>query len=185
MLVKMDYSRVYELILAELWENNRYDMVEKLKENPPKKYSGRILSIDLAQALVKAKKESLSSRLDNFKLADMDAVKPYGNLRQILNNMDENWFSSLKSSGSSAKLETRLEDPEFIDLTNIDYEEGNKDDECECDMEGCGETATWKDPDKGIQVCDQHVIELGRDEYKFLPWDCPNDEYYEYREDLP
>lgn len=190
MIIKMDYSKVYELILAELTEKHRYDMVEKLKENPPKKYGSQLFSIDLAEALINAKNTALSSRLDKFELADMDAIKPYGNLRQILNSMDDGkWFSQLKSSGKgkvkAKEQEAEVVKPDFIDfdVTNIDRK--NRDDECECDYE-CPNDATWKDPNTGGQVCDEHIVSMGSpDNEDYLPWDCPNDTYYKYREDIP
>ena len=54
MIIKKDYSRAYELILAELQEDGYMNMVQYLEKNPPKKMSGTLFSSDLSDSLVAA-----------------------------------------------------------------------------------------------------------------------------------
>ena len=91
MILKKDYSRVYELILAELQSDGYMGMVEYLEENPPKKMKGTLYSADLVDALDAAKKNSdnmfgfnVGANQSELFLADLDSVRPHSNLRLML-----------------------------------------------------------------------------------------------------
>lgn len=181
MILKMDYARVYELVLAELVDSGYDNMTRYLAENPPKTYNGRLFSVDLAEALVSAKGN------ENFKLSTLDAIRNHSNLRLMLNNADKGeWFNELK-----AIMKPQLDDPELgakiisnLDLINED--DPDEDDPCDCDVEDCDERATWKCFSHcERKVCGRHMSEEGRDEHEYIPWDCDTDEFYDYIEDVP
>ena len=191
-IIKMDYARVYELILAELTEGGHDNIVNWLNENPPKTYNGRLFSVDLAESLVEAKTNMGSDF--NVKLSDLDAVRNYSNLRIMLDKHDAGkWFDNLKASVLKPKTKTKVvlpgvdSAPEFISGINIgDGGDPDDDDECECDVEECNGRATWKCQSHcERKLCGEHLAEEGRDEHDFEPWDCETDIYYDYIEDVP
>ena len=200
MILKKDYSRVYELILAELQSDGYMGIVNYLEENPPKKFKGTMYSADLVDALVAAKTNSdrsfgfnLGANQNELYFADMDSVRPHSNLRLMLTNRDRvigKWFNTLKARtdlGTGAMTITAPPEQTYDDDVEFGYEEDPDENECECDVEGCTNTAVWKNPQTGVALCDEHfaeeVKELGGS-HVYQPWDCEKDEYYSYREDL-
>jgi len=191
MILKKDYSRVYELILAELQSDGYMGMVEYLEENPPKKSKGTMYSGDLVDALDAAKKNgdnmfgyNVGANQSELYLADLDSVRPHSNLRIMLSNRDKGkWFGTLKAMTITAPPEQSFEDD-----TDFGYEDPNDDeDECICDVGECQERAVYKNQDTGIAVCDIHFAEevkaLGGS-HGYQAWNCETDEYYSFREDL-
>jgi len=182
MIIKKDYSRAYELILAELQEDGYMNMVQYLEKNPPKKLGGTLFSSDLSDSLVAAK-QSIMPMLTELKLADLDSVRPHSNLRQLLNKKDEGkWFGTLKAMSITERPESIYE--EETEYEGYNDEDGN---ECECNVNDCELHSYWKSKSTGSQLCDDHfneaVDELGGS-HGYSAWDCEKDEYYTYREDL-
>tara|TARA_R110002167_G_scaffold3375_8_gene16448 strand:+ start:353 stop:928 length:576 start_codon:yes stop_codon:yes gene_type:complete len=191
MILKKDYSRTYDLILAELQEDGHMNIVNYLEEHPPIKTKGTMYSGDLVDALIAAKTNSDSEFGFNvappeLKLADMDSVRPHSNLRIMLKTRDNGeWFNTLKSP----KLIARPQEPDVKFDEDSELETFNEDgeDECECDEVNCDNHAVYKHEQSSSQLCDTHFSEavnsLGGS-HGYRPWDCEADEYYQYREDL-
>lgn len=190
MILKKDYSKVYELILAELQDSGYMGIVNYLEENPPIKVKGTMYSGDIVDALVAAKSNAdvsfgfnVGSNQQDFQFADLAAVRPHSNLRLMLQNKDTGkWFGTLKAIQIDAQPKQKFEDD-----TEFGYAADPDDNDCECDIEGCTNRAVWKNPQTGVALCDEHfaeeVKELGGS-HGYQPWDCEKDEYYSYREDL-
>jgi hypothetical protein len=181
MIIKKDYSRTYELILAELQEDGYMNMVQYLEKNPPRKVSGTLFSSDLSDSLIAAK-QSIMPMLTELKLADLDSVRPHSNLRQLLNKKDEGkWFGTLKAMSITAPQKQTFEEETEYEGFNDD---GNK---CECSFDDCDQHAYWKNQQTGSQLCDEHfdmAVEEFGGSHGYMAWDCEKDEYYTYREDL-
>ena len=122
MIRKMDYARVYELILTELSEGGHDNMVEWLTENPPKTYNGRLFSVDLAESLVEAK-EKMGGEF-SVKLSTLDSIRNYSNLRLMLDKHDEGeWFEQLKAvmpAKVKQKIKQKVKTKPPKTLTEID-----------------------------------------------------------------
>ena len=186
---KKDYTRVYDLILAELETDGHGEMVAYLEENPPKRTRGTLYSVDIVNALVAAKRVA-GPQLGALDLANLDSVKNHGNLRQMLNHSQEDkWFRTLKAMGGKGK--TGAKQIQLV-WTKTDLETGTDDgpeneDECICDA--CNEEYPfWKNDNTLEQLCDacfKQEVNVSGGEHGFQPWDCEKDEYYEYREDIP
>lgn len=186
---KKDYTRVYDLILAELETDGHGEMVAYLEENPPKRTRGTLYSVDIVNALVAAKRVA-GPQLGALDLANLDSVKNHGNLRQMLNHSQEDkWFKTLKAMGGKGK--TGAKQIQLV-WTKTDLETGTDDgpeneDECICDA--CNEEYPfWKNDNTLEQLCDacfKQEVNVSGGEHGFQPWDCEKDEYYEYREDIP
>ena len=171
MILKKDYSRTYDLILAELQEDGHMNIVNYLEEHPPIKTKGTMYSGDLVDALI---------------AADMDSVRPHSNLRIMLKTRDNGeWFNTLKSP----KLIARPQEPDvkFDEDSELETFNDDGEDECECDEVNCDNHAVYKHEQSSSQLCDTHFSEavnsLGGS-HGYRPWDCEADEYYQYREDL-
>tara|TARA_R100000656_G_scaffold76122_1_gene56278 strand:+ start:304 stop:900 length:597 start_codon:yes stop_codon:yes gene_type:complete len=192
-LIKMDYARVYELILAELTEAGHDNIVNWLTENPPKTYNGRLFSVDLAESLVEAKTKTAYE----VKLSDLDSIRNYSNLRIMLDKHDAGkWFDKLKAEKPDIIInppKTKITQPgagggtDFITGINLGMgDDPDDDDECECDVEDCDKRAVWKCQSHcERKLCGKHLAKEGRDEHDYEPWDCETDEFYDYIEDVP
>ena len=184
---KKDYTRVYDLILAELEADGYGAMVEYLEQNPPKKTHGTLYSVDIVNALIAAKNIA-GPQLSALELANLDSVKNHGNLRQMLNHKEEGkWFKTLKEMGGSKTGAKQIS--LLWTNTDLDTEGGGDSDDEDCLCHECeDEYPFWKNPKTGDEVCDDCfkilVNQLGGD-HGFQPWDCEKDIYYEYREDVP
>ena len=188
---KKDYTRIYDLILAELEEKGYHEMVSYLEENPPKKNTNlalggnKLYSIDLAHGLVEAK-EQAGPQLSRLDLTKLDSLAGQGNHKVLINNIESKWFKTLKSMGGNQATRTI----QIYDINLDDLEEGDNDpeDNCQCWADNdCEHIATWKNPNTGVQLCDIHFneeVDKSSGEHGFQPWDCETDEYYKYREDL-
>lgn len=188
MMLKRDYSRTYELILAELQEDGHMNVVQYLEEHPPLKTKGTMYSIDIVNALIAAK-ESAQPMLTSLNLDDLDAVRPHSNLRQMLNKRDSGkWFNTLKSSIlKRPMIIAKPPDAKFDDDTNLENWGDDGDDECNCDDAGCTMEAVYKHEQSGSQLCDEHFADAASklgSSHGYQPWNCETDEYYQYREDL-
>jgi len=185
---KKDYSRVYDLILAELEADGYGAMVEHLEQNPPKKTQGTLYSVDIVNALVAAKNVA-GPQLGALELANLDSVRNHGNLRQMLNHKEEGkWFRTLKAMGGG---KTGAKQVQLLwTNTDLDSNTGNNpEDEEDCICHECEDDYPfWKNPRTGVEVCDdcfKDVVQREGGDHGFQPWDCEKDEYYEYREDVP
>ena len=190
MIRKMDYARVYELILTELSEGGHDNMVEWLTENPPKTYNGRLFSVDLAESLVEAK-EKMGGEF-SVKLSTLDSIRNYSNLRLMLDKHDEGeWFEQLKAVmpakvKQKIKQKVKTKPPKTLTETDLFGDPDDDNDPCECDAEECELRAVWKCKTHcSRKVCGKHMLEEGRREHDYTPWDCDTDKFYDYIEDIP
>ena len=182
---KKDYSKTLDFIIAELKEDGYDEMVSYLERNPPKKYRKMgLLSITLSESLMAAK-QFASPQYRDLDLTTLESIQEHRNLRTVLENKQRKagWFNQLKAMGG-----TVLEDPKTILEVNTETDPEDDDDKCQCDADQtCPLTATWKNPKTGVKCCDKHfqevVAEL-RGNHGFMPWNCEEDEYYKYREDM-
>ena len=197
---KKDYSRVFEMVIAELRMMGYEGMVNHLKQYPPKKLRGTMYSSELVSSLLDAK-ENAGPELGGLKLSELTSFDNYANVKRMLEHSERgNWFNELKAAPTNPNLDPpgggemggggagARQQVVVINETALgDWGEGDPDDDNECVCDMCDEYPIWKNPDTQEQLCPTHFeerVEQVGGSHGFQPWDCEDDEYREYVDDV-